>query len=303
MAELEKFSALYGKIDYPADLLAIPFEIMEYRSRLGLSLSEFEFICWIFHLTNKNIQDIKDKYITNKKTNFTRQRKSLKAKGYLKIKIATEYKDKKIIRHGLVYDFTNLKNKIEELKEEDKKLQNLEAPVTVIYNEPSLFNEDVDESPIYPAKLLTDDKEIKELQLQNEFLEKFKKLYEELLLEKLDYSVRARYKKELLNIFKDRINNNIDDILETVKTRFLKLKKSNSLGSQPSLKLQDLTEYALLETQEEKQNNTNEENKTQSEETKKYTIPSGIDKLNYLLKIIEEGGNLDDAYSQIANCG
>ena len=276
---------------------------MEYRSRLGLSLSEFEFICWIFHLTNKNIQDIKDKYITNKKTNFTRQRKSLKAKGYLKIKIATEYKDKKIIRHGLVYDFTNLKNKIEELKEEDKKLQNLEAPVTVIYDEPSLFNEDVDENPIYPAKLLTDDKEIKELQLQNEFLEKFKKLYEELLLERLDYSVRARYKKELLNIFKNRINNNINDILETVKTRFLKLKKSNSLGSQPSLKLQDLTEYALLETQEEKQNNDNKENKTQSEETKKYTIPSGIDKLNYLLKIIEEGGNLDDAYSQIANCG
>ncbi|MCZ9839085.1 hypothetical protein OFQ52_01255 [Brachyspira hyodysenteriae] len=297
MAELEKFSALYGKIDYPADLLAIPFEIMEYRNRLGLSLSEFEFICWIFHLTNKNIQDIKDKYITNKKTNFTRQRKSLKAKGYLKIKIATEYKDKKIIRHGLVYDFTNLKNKIEELKEEDKKLQELEAPVTVIYDEPSLFNEDVDESSIYPAKLLTDDEEIKELQLQNEFLEKFKKLYEELLLERLDYSVRARYKKELLNIFKNRINNNIDDILETVKIRFLKLKKSNSLGSQPSLKLQDLTQYALLETQEEKQNNTNEENKTQSEETKKYTIPSGIDKLNYLLKIIEEGGNLDDAYS------
>lgn len=303
MAELEKFSALYGKIDYPADLLAIPFEIMEYRNRLGLSLSEFEFICWIFHLTNKNIQDIKDKYITNKKTNFTRQRKSLKAKGYLKIKIATEYKDKKIIRHGLVYDFTNLKNKIEELKEEDKKLQELEAPVTVIYDEPSLFNEDVDESPIYPAKLLTDDKEIEEIKLQSEFLEKFKKLYEELLLEKLDYSVRSRYKKELLNIFKDRINNNIDDILETVKIRFLKLKKSNSLGSQPSLKLQDLTEYALLETQEEKQNNDNKENKTQSENPKKYTIPSGIDKLNYLLKIIEEGGNLDDAYSQIANCG
>ncbi|MCZ9993734.1 hypothetical protein [Brachyspira hyodysenteriae] len=38
MAELEKFSALYGKIDYPADLLTIPFEVLEYRNRLGLSL-------------------------------------------------------------------------------------------------------------------------------------------------------------------------------------------------------------------------------------------------------------------------
>ena len=301
MAELEKFSALYGKIDYPADLLTIPFEVLEYRTRLGLTTSEFEFICWIFHLVNKDFNEIRDKDISRR---CTRQRKSLQAKGYLKIKIARTYKDKRCIKVGLVYDFTNLKNKIEELKEEDKKLQNLEAPVTVIYDEPSLFNEDVDENPIYPAKLLTDDKEIKELQLQNEFLEKFKKLYEELLLEKLDYSVRARYKKELLNIFKNRINNNIDDILETVKIRFLKLKKSNSLGSQPSLKLQDLTQYALLET--EKQNNTNKENKTQSvetQETKKYTIPSGIDKLNYLLKIIEERGNLDDAYSQIANCG
>ncbi|MCZ9874493.1 hypothetical protein OFP88_00425 [Brachyspira hyodysenteriae] len=299
MAELEKFSALYGKIDYPADLLAIPFEIMEYRNRLGLSLSEFEFICWIFHLTNKNIQDIKDKYITNKKTNFTRQRKSLKAKGYLKIKIATEYKDKKIIRHGLVYDFTNLKNKIEELKEEDKKLQNLEAPVTVIYDEPSLFNEDVDENPIYPAKLLTDDEEIKELQLQNEFLEKFNKLHKELVNFRIDYIKSALYKKHLLDAFSNRKNNNIDEVLNSVKKSFFRL----PIEERKSLRLQDLTKYALLETQEEKQNNDNKENKTQSEETKKYTIPSGIDKLNYLLKIIEEGGNLDDAYSQIANCG
>ena len=194
MAELEKFSALYGKIDYPADLLTIPFEVLEYSDRLGLSASEFKFICWIFHLTNKDFEKISDCNMTSKKTSFCRQRKSLQAKGYLKIKISRTYQKGKLISSGLVYDFTNLKNKIEELKEEDKKLQNLEAPVTVIYNEPSLFNEDVDESPIYPAKLLTDDKEIKELQLQNEFLEKFKKLYEELLLEKLDYSVRAPYK-------------------------------------------------------------------------------------------------------------
>ena len=77
MAELEKFSALYGSIDYPADLLTTPFEVLEYRTRLGLTASEFEFICWIFHLTNKDIKDIKDKYITNKKTNFVRHRKSL----------------------------------------------------------------------------------------------------------------------------------------------------------------------------------------------------------------------------------
>ena len=296
MAELEKFSALYGKIDYPADLLTTPFEVLEYRTRLGLTTSEFEFICWIFHLVNKDFNEIRDKDISRR---CTRQRKSLQAKGYLKIKIARTYKDKRCIKVGLVYDFTNLKNKIEELKEEDKKLQELEAPVTVIYDEPSLFNEDVDENPIYPAKLLTDDKEIKELQLQNEFLEKFNKLHKELVNFRIDYIKSALYKKHLLDAFSNRKNNNIDEVLNSVKKSFFRL----PIEERKSLRLQDLTKYALLETQEEKQNNTNKENKTQSEETKKYTIPSGIDKLNYLLKIIEEGGNLDDAYSQIANCG
>lgn len=299
MAELEKFSALYGKIDYPADLLTTPFEVLEYSDRLGLSASEFKFICWIFHLTNKDFEKISDCNMTSKKTSFCRQRKSLQAKGYLKIKIARTYQKGKLISSGLVYDFTNLKNKIEELKEEDKKLQNLEAPVTVIYDEPSLFNEDVDENPIYPAKLLTDDKEIKELQLQSEFLEKFKKLYEELLLEKLDYSVRAPYKMHLIKIFKNRVNNNIDDVLEITKNAFYKL----PVGKRYAMKLQDLLKMALCQKNESTKNNDNEENKAHSENPKKYTIPSGIDKLNYLLKIIEEGGNLDDAYSQIANCG
>ncbi|MCZ9850455.1 hypothetical protein [Brachyspira hyodysenteriae] len=296
MAELEKFSALYGKIDYPADLLTTPFEVLEYRTRLGLTTSEFEFICWIFHLVNKDFNEIRDKDISRR---CTRQRKSLQAKGYLKIKIARTYKDKRCIKVGLVYDFTNLKNKIEELKEEDKKLQNLEAPVTVIYDEPSLFNEDVDENPIYPAKLLTDDEEIKELQLQNEFLEKFNKLHKELVNFRIDYIKSALYKKHLLDAFSNRKNNNIDEVLNSVKKSFFRL----PIEERKSLRLQDLTKYALLETHKEKESNTNEENKTQSEETKKYTIPSGIDKLNYLLKIIEEGGNLDDAYSQIANCG
>ena len=296
MAELEKFSALYGKIDYPADLLTTPFEVLEYRTRLGLTTSEFEFICWIFHLVNKDFNEIRDKDISRR---CTRQRKSLQAKGYLKIKIARTYKDKRCIKVGLVYDFTNLKNKIEELKEEDKKLQELEASVTVIYDEPSLFNEDVDENPIYPAKLLTDDEEIKELQLQNEFLEKFNKLHKELVNFRIDYIKSALYKKHLLDAFSNRKNNNIDEVLNAVKKSFFRL----PIEERKSLRLKDLTKYALLETQEEKQSNTNEENKTQSENPKKYTIPSGIDKLNYLLKIIEEGGNLDDAYSQIANCG
>ena len=298
MSELEKFTTLYGKIDYPSDLLTIPSEVLEYSDRLGLSASEFKFICWIFHLTNKDIGDIKDKYITNKKTNFARQRKSLIAKGYLKIKIATEYKNKCVIRTGLVYDFTLLKNKIEELKEEDRKLEELEAPVMVVYDEPSLFNEDIDLSSKYPSKILTDDKEIEELKLENEFLEKFKKLYEELLLEKLDYSVRAQYKIHLLKIFKARINNNIDEALETVKTAFYKL----PIEKRYSTKLQDLVKYALCTKNENYQNKSSTvksiENK-ESENKEKYLIPKGLDKLNYLLDKIEEGGDIDEVYSQL----
>lgn len=293
MAELEKFSALYGSIDYPADFLTIPFEVLEYSDRLGLSASEFKFICWIFHLTNKDIKDIKDKYITNKKTNFVRHRKSLQAKGYLKIKIATEYKDKKVLRRGLVYDFTNLKNRIEELKEEDNKLQNLEAPVTVVYDEPSLFNEDVDEKSIYPAKLLTDDKEIEEIKLQNEFLEKFNRLHKLLLNFEINYTKSGLYKKHLLDAFDKRNNNNIDEVLNTVKKSFFKL----PIEERKSLRIQDLVKYALLETQEPIQNN----NKNKIAATN-MSIPKGLDKLNYLLKILEEGGNIDEAYAQIANC-
>lgn len=295
MAELEKFSALYGSIDYPADLLTTPFEVLEYRTRLGLTASEFEFICWIFHLVNKDFYEIRDKDISRR---CTRQRKSLQAKGYLKIKIARTYKDKRCIKVGLVYDFTNLKNRIEELKEEDKKLQNLEAPVTVVYDEPSLFNEDIDEKSIYPTKLLTDDKEIEEIKLQNEFLEKFKKLYEELLLEKLDYSVRASYKMHLLNIFKNRINNNIDDNLKIVKDTFYKL----PINKKHAMKLQDLLKMALCTKHENiEQTNITNNNKNKIAATN-MSIPKGLDKLNYLLKILEEGGNIDEAYAQIANC-
>lgn len=290
MAELEKFSALYGSIDYPADLLTTPFEVLEYRTRLGLTASEFEFICWIFHLVNKDFYEIRDKDISRR---CTRQRKSLQAKGYLKIKIARTYKDKRCIKVGLVYDFTNLKNRIEELKEENNKLQNLEAPVTVVYDEPSLFNEDVDEKSIYPAKLLTDDKEIEEIKLQNEFLEKFNRLHKLLLNFEINYTKSGLYKKHLLDAFDKRNNNNIDEVLNTVKKSFFKL----PIEERKSLRIQDLVKYALLETQEPIQNN----NKNKIAATN-MSIPKGLDKLNYLLKILEEGGNIDEAYAQIANC-
>ena len=293
MAELEKFQALYGKIDFPADILSIPFEILEYSDRLGLSASEFKFICWIFHLTNKNMNEIRDSNMTNKKTNFCRQRKSLQAKGYLKIKIAREYKNNFCVKTGLIYDFTELKNKIEELKEEDKRIQQLEAPVVTIVNEPSLYDEEIDNDSLFPSKLFNNDEEIKELQLQNEFLEKYNEVHNQILGYKIDYTTKANYKKHLINIFKKRTHNNIDDVLKMAKDNFFKFKAYK----RDSLTFQDLVKYALLEKHN---NSTQTFNNTNNK--KQLSIPSGIDKLNYLLKTIEEGGNLDEAYLQIANC-
>ena len=293
MSELEKFTTLYGKIDYPSDLLTIPSEVLEYSDRLGLSASEFKFICWIFHLINKDFKKISDYNITHKKTSFCRQRKSLQAKGYLKIKIARTYKEGKLISSGLVYDFTLLKNKIEELKEEDRKLEELEAPVMVVYDEPSLFNEDIDLSSKYPNKILTDDKEIEELKLENEFLEKYNLIHKKILNYEIDYNSKASYKMHLLKIFKARINNNIDEALEIAAKNFLKLKHYK----RDSLAFQDLVRIAL--TQDLSKIKDNDKNQNDIGNKEKYLIPKGLDKLNYLLDKIEEGGDIDEVYSQL----
>ncbi|WP_295159629.1 hypothetical protein [uncultured Brachyspira sp.] len=59
---------------------------------------------------------------------------------------------------------------------------------------------------------------------------------------------------------------------------------------------------ALCQKNESPKNNINKENKIQ-EENKKYQIPSGLDKLNYLLNELEKGGNINEAYAKIADCG
>ena len=87
MEKEKKFIALYGKLNSPEDFLTVPFEILEYRRELNISASEFTFICEIFHLTSKDLNEIKDKDITENRISFFRQRKSLKSKGYLKTKI------------------------------------------------------------------------------------------------------------------------------------------------------------------------------------------------------------------------
>ncbi|MDA0040371.1 hypothetical protein OFR42_06805 [Brachyspira hyodysenteriae] len=218
------------------------------------------------------------------------------------------YKDNIFRGTGTVYNFSGLKKAIEMLVEEDRAIRNMDAPVEQKYDEPSLFNDDVNTEPLQPPKLIKEEKEKSEEEKTPEekeedkkrekFLEKYNELHKELLGFQVRYKYHISYTKFLIDIFNKRVHDNFDEALSIVKFNFLKL----SLNKRYSLKLQDLLRMALCQKNENQKNNTYKENKTQ-EENKKYSIPRGLDKLNYLLNELEKGGNIDEAYAKIANCG
>ena len=169
------------------------------------------------------------------------------------------------------------------------------------------FIEDVNTEPLQPTKLIKDEKEkIEEEKTPEEkeedkkreaFLEKYNELHKELIGVKINHKHHKIYTSFLIDIFKKRVHDNFDEALSIVKFNFLKL----SLNKRYSLKMQDLLRMALCQKNESHQNNTNKENKTDS--NKKYAIPRGLDKLDFLLNELEKGGNIDEAYAKIANCG
>ena len=193
------------------------------------------------------------------------------------------------------------------LVEEDRAIQNMDAPVEQKYDEPSLFNEDINTEPLQPPKLIKEEKEKSEEEKtpeekeedkkQEEFLEKYNELHKELIGVKINHKYHKIYTSFLIDIFKKRVHDNFDEALSIVKFNFLKL----PLNKRYSLKLQDLLRMALCQKNESHQNNTNKENKTDS--NKKYAIPRGLDKLDFLLNELEKGGNINEAYAKIANCG
>ena len=101
MEKEKKFIALYGKLNSPEDFLTVPFEILEYRRELNISASEFTFICEIFHLTSKDLNEIKDKDITENK------------------------------KCGTIYDFTELKKIIDKLKKSKLKKSKKETETKI----------------------------------------------------------------------------------------------------------------------------------------------------------------------------
>ncbi|MCZ9874739.1 hypothetical protein OFP88_01680 [Brachyspira hyodysenteriae] len=304
----EYLIATYGDAMLDRGFTSIPNTLIYYRKRLGLTASEFEFIIAVMSLSWKRDKEIRDKEINPAEKNYYRQRQSLYAKGYLTFSSKNVYIGDRFAGTGTVYNFAGLKKAIEMLVEEDRAIRNMDAPVEQKYDEPSLFNEDINTEPLQPPKLIKEEKEKSEEEKtpeekeedkkREEFLEKYNELHKELIGVKINHKYHKIYTSFLIDIFKKRVHDNFDEALSIVKFNFLKL----SLNKRYSLKLQDLLRMALCQKNENQKNNTYKENKTQ-EENKKYSIPRGLDKLNALLNELEKGGNIDEAYAKIANCG
>ena len=304
----EYLISTFGDAMLDRGFTSIPNTLIYYRKRLGLTASEFEFIIAIISLSWKDEKEIRDKEINPASTIYTRQRQSLYAKGYLTFSSRNVYRGDRFAGTGTVYNFSGLKKAIEMLVEEDRAIRNMDAPVEQKYDEPSLFNEDINTEPLQPPKLIKEEKEKSEEEKtpeekeedkkREEFLEKYNELHKELIGVKINHKYHKIYTSFLIDIFNKRVHDNFDEALSIVKFNFLKL----SLNKRYSLKLQDLLRMALCQKNENKKNNDDKENKTQ-EENKKYSIPRGLDKLNYLLNELEKGGNINEAYSKIAYCG
>ncbi|CRF35433.1 hypothetical protein BRSU_2651 [Brachyspira suanatina] len=304
----EYLISTYGDAMLDRGFTSIPNTLIYYRKRLGLTASEFEFIIAVMSLSWREEKEIRDKEINPTTQHYCRQRQSLYAKGYLTFSSRNIYKNNIFRGKGTVYNFSGLKKAIEMLVEEDRAIQNMDAPVEQKYDEPSLFNDDVNTEPLQPPKLIKEEKEKSEEEKtpeekeedkkQEEFLEKYNELHKELIGVKINHKYHKIYTSFLIDIFKKRVHDNFDEALSIVKFNFLKL----PLNKRYSLKLQDLLRMALCQKNENHQNNTNKENKTQ-EDNKKYSIPRGLDKLDFLLNELEKGGNINEAYAKIANCG
>ncbi|WP_048595172.1 hypothetical protein [Brachyspira suanatina] len=303
----EYLISTYGDTMLDRGFTSIPNTLIYYRKRLGLTASEFEFIIAVMSLSWKRDKEIRDKEINPASTIYTRQRQSLFSKGYLTFSSRNVYIGDRFAGTGTVYNFSGLKKAIEMLVEEDRAIRNMDAPVEQKYDEPSLFNEDINTEPLQPPKLIKEEKEKSEEEKtpeekeedkkQAEFLEKYNELHKELIGVKINHKYHKVYTSFLIDIFKKRVHDNFDEALSIVKFNFLKL----PFNKRYSLKMQDLLRMALCQKNENQKNNTYKENKTDS--NKKYAIPRGLDKLNALLNELEKGGNINEAYAKIANCG
>ncbi|MCZ9967372.1 hypothetical protein OFQ61_09720 [Brachyspira hyodysenteriae] len=171
----EYLIATYGDAMLDRGFTSIPNTLIYYRKRLGLTASEFEFIITVMSLSWREEKEIRDKEINPTERHYYRQRQSLYAKGYLTFSSKNVYIGDRFAGTGTVYNFSGLKKAIEMLVEEDRAIRNMDAPVEQKYDEPSLFNEDINTEPLQPPKLIKEEKEKSEEEKTPEEKEEYKK--------------------------------------------------------------------------------------------------------------------------------
>ncbi|MCZ9848573.1 hypothetical protein OFP75_08780 [Brachyspira hyodysenteriae] len=255
---------------------SIPNTLIYYRKRLGLTASEFEFIIAVMSLNWKENGEIRDKDINPASRGYYRQRKSLLLKGYLTFSTRNIYKDNRFCGTGTVYNFAGLKKAIEMLVEEDRAIRNMDAPVEQKYDEPSLFGEDINTEPLQPRKLIKKEKteeEKKEADDFKKFWDKYFNVHEEVLGFKLDFRKNTKYKEYLLEHYRKRTTDNIDDALITAKEYFLRLAENK----RDSIKFQNLVGLTL------KGNLQKTEDKKSDEKKKKLLMIKNIQYLEDLI--------------------
>lgn len=298
----EYLISTFGDVMLDRGFTSIPNTLIYYRRRLGLTASEFEFIIAIISLSWKQTKEIRDKDIRPDGRAYDRQRKSLLAKGYLSFKSRNIYKENRFVGTGTIYNLSGLKKAIEKLVEEDRALRNMDCPVEQIYDEPSLFGDEINTQPMHPKKLMKPEKTEKEKKEENEekdFLMKYNELHKELLGDEVNYKYRTTYKKYLLEAFKTK-KNKIEDALKIAKELFVKL----PIEKYSSLKLQDFVKIALQQEHVPRVNKSDTWNGNNNHEDIKLTsIPNGIDKLNIVLDKLEKGETAYEAYKAISNSG
>ncbi len=244
----------YGQGLLSGGYTSLPNNLIFYRRRLGLTRKELELIQTVFILNSRGIVKIKDKQLNVDSefgVEYYRQRKSLKAKGYLEYKVARytkgEGENKTVHTLGIIYDFTGLKKTFEEiLKEQIASKEVAEGFKDVSINDEQNTTDIIDDvkDDVQIAKTKTDDAVGVSLDEEQKFLLDFAKLYSEVLNEEIDYRQRKKYKEFLLIAFRKRsrgFEESLSDIYASLKNAFIGIDNNRK-----KYVLQDIVSNALL---------------------------------------------------------
>ena len=290
----EVLIARFGNTILDLGFTSMPNAILFYKNRLKINAKEYLLISGVLAFTGRGLNEIHDKYLNPDGKSFIRQRKSLIEKGLLTCKVVKTIKNGKPFTAGIVYDFSGLLKKVEEIIEYDKSVQDSEAPVeTVEYQLVLPGFEEFDEKPteipttkkyemrteIIPQEIVKVEENTDE---EDDFIKEFEALHFEVLRENIDLKARVRYKEYLTNAFRKRNSE--------YKKAFVKAKEmlmALEFAKRTSFKLQDFVIKALY---------MRSEDFVVSVLDDAYKIPSGMEKVKALFQALTDGINIEEAY-------